>query len=168
MCSHSILRHGFWVSRIVIIVTLASLCLVACASSGVVRSGASAVYSTGLSVTLVSWKDGADLGADRAARGRWLTASVRVDYDGNALAAQVPVSDLKLRWEASDGSKGFSLASWVHDPTPGMGWSAGREALRVKVTNRFTLGFDVPAGTVPVSLDVGDKSLPLIPPEPKE
>lgn len=144
---------------------LAALCLVSCASSGVVRSGSSAVHSTGLSVTLVSWKDGADLGADRAASGRWLAANVRVDYDGNAQAAQVPVSDLRLRWEAPGGSKGFSMAVWVYDPTPGMGWAAGREALRVKVTNRFTLAFDVPDGAVPVELDVGGKPLPLIPPE---
>jgi hypothetical protein len=151
-----------------LVIAFPVLSLAACATPGVVKSGQSAVYSTGLSVTLLSWKDGADLGADRAPKGRWLTADVRVDYDGNAQAAEVPISALKLLWEALDGSKGRSSAFWVYDPTPGAGWSSKQETLRVRMSNRFTLAFDIPAGVIPSAFNVGDTSLLLIvPPVPE-
>lgn len=145
-------------------IILALALTTACASSGSVRSGVSAVYSTGLSVTLVSWRDAADLGPDKPAEGRWLTASVRVDYDGNAQFAEVPAAALKILWEAPDGSKGHSAPLWIYDPTPGVGWSSGGKTLRVRMSNRFTLAFDIPAEAAPHSFEVGEVSYPLNPP----
>ncbi|HRZ89998.1 MAG TPA: hypothetical protein P5117_11015, partial [Spirochaetia bacterium] len=50
-----------------------ALILAACASGGAVKSGLSAVYAPGLTVTLVSWKDGQAEYAGNPASGRWLT-----------------------------------------------------------------------------------------------
>ncbi len=140
------------------------LFLAACASGGSVKSGLSAVYAPGLTVTLVSWKDGLAEYAGGAAQGRWLTADVRVDYDGNAPFAEVPAFALRIRWEAPDGSRSESAPLWVNDPTPGAGGAAKREALRVKLSNRFTLAYDLPAEAVPLSFAIGGKDVPLSPP----
>lgn len=142
------------------------LLLAACVSSGTVKSGLSAGYAPGLTVTLVSWKDGQAEYAGTAPAGRWLTADIRIDYDGNAPFAEVPTYALRVRWEAPDGNRSESAPLLVYDPTPGAGGAAEREALRVKISNRFTLAFDLPADAVPLSFAVGAADLPLLAPSP--
>ena len=142
------------------------LILTACASGGTVKSGLSAKYAPGLTVTLVSWKDGLVSYAGEAPSGRWLTADIRVDYDGNAPFAEVPSFALRVRWEAPDGSRSESAPLWVYDPTPGAGGAAEREALRVRISNRFTLAFDLPVDAVPLSFAVGGTDLSMIPTTP--
>lgn len=117
-------------------------------------------------VTLVSWKDGAYEYAGHPASGRWLTADVRVDYDGNAPFADLPSYALRVRWEGVDGTVGESAAIWVYDPTPGAGGAAEREVLRVKISNRFRLAYDLPQGAVPRAFLVGGSDLSLAPPSP--
>ena len=142
------------------------LLLAACASGGSVRSGLSAEYAPGLKVTLISWKDGLAEYAGTAAQGRWLSADVKVDYDGNAQFAEVPTFALRIRWEGPDGSRSESSPLWVYDPTPGAGGAAKREALRVRISNRFTLAYDLPAEAVPLSFAIGGEDVPLSPPSP--
>lgn len=154
------------VFRRIVLGTLVLILLVSCASRDEVRSGASAVYSTGLSVTLLSWKYGEPLYAGKPPRGRWFIAEIRVDYDGNAPHAEIPTSALKVAWEGPDGSSGEAAPVWVYDPTPGVGGSAKRAALRVRVTNRFTLAFDLPENAAPSSFLVGATTLPLSLPAP--
>jgi len=146
-------------------IILAIALMASCASSGGIRSGVSAVYSTGLSVTLLSWKDGNAQYAGTAAAGRWLTAEVRVAYDGNAQFAEIPASAFRVAWDASDRSSGETRLTWVYDPTPGAGGAAKREALRVRMTNRFTLAFDIPAEAALHSFMVGNAAIPLSLPE---
>lgn len=145
---------------------LAVLALGACATRGVVKSGLSAPYSPGLTLTLLSWRDGEAVYAGHAARGRWLTADVRVDYDGNAQFAELPVPAVRLIWEGPGGARGEATPQWVYDPTPGAGGAAARETLRVRISNRFILAFDLPEAAVPVSIEIGDKTLPLDQPAP--
>ncbi len=145
---------------------LALLCLGSCASRGSVRSGAFCGYAPGLTVTLVSWKDGQAEYSGKPAEGRWLTTDIRVDYDGNSQYAEVPVPAFRVLWVALDGGRGDSAVGWVFDPTPGYGGAEKRAALRVRLTNRFTLAFDLPPEAVPVSLEVGGSSLPLVLPQP--
>lgn len=142
------------------------LILAACASGGAVKSGLSAAYAPGLTVTLVSWKDGQAEYAGNPAAGRWLTADIRIDYDGNAPFAEVPAFALRVRWEAADGSRSESSPLWVYDPTPGAGGAAKRESLRVRISNRFTLAYDLPVDSVPLSFAVGVEDIPLMSPSP--
>ena len=71
------------------------LILASCATGGSVKSGLSALYEPGLTVTLVSWLDGRAEYAGSQAEGRWLTVDLRVDYDGNAPYAEVPAFDFE-------------------------------------------------------------------------
>ena len=112
---------------------------------------------------MVSWKDGVSEYRGNAAEGRWLLAEVRVDYDGNAQYAEIPISDMSVLWEAPDGSKGRTAPVWVHDPTPGAPGADKRDTLRVRMTNRFTLAFDIPSDAVPESFAVKDTELALSP-----
>lgn len=161
-----ILRAAPSVARFSVLAAALALILTACASGGAVKSGLSAVYAPGLTVTLVSWKDGQAEYAGNPATGRWLTADVRIDYDGNAPSAEVPAFALRVRWEAPDGSRSESASLWVYDPTPGAGGAAERDALRVRISNRFILAYDLPADAVPLSFAVGSSDLPLTAPSP--
>ena len=143
-----------------------ALLLAACASGGAVKSGLSAVYAPGLTATLVSWKDGQAEYAGNPASGRWLTVDVRIDYDGNAPSAELPAFALRVRWEAPDGSRSESAPLWVYDPTPGAGGAARRDTLRVRISNRFVLAYNLPADAVPLSFAVGSSDLPLSSPSP--
>lgn len=142
------------------------LLLAACASGGAVKSGLSVKYAPGLTVTLVSWRDGQTEYAGHTAAGRWLAADIRIDYDGNALFAEVPAFALRVRWEAADGSRSESAPLWVYDPTPGAGGAAKRESLRVRISNRFTLAYDLPVDSVPLAFAVGVEDIPLMSPSP--
>ncbi len=160
-----ILRAAPSLARLSVPAVLA-LILAACASGGAVKSGLSAVYAPGLTVTLVSWKDGQAEYAGNPASGRWLTVDARIDYDGNAPFAELPAFALRVRLEASDGSRSESAPLWVYDPTPGAGGAAKRDSLRVRISNRFILAYDLPADAVPLSFAVGSSDLPLTAPSP--
>ena len=167
MRSHRpILRGVSDAARLFVPAAALALILAACASGGAVKSGLSAAYAPGLTVTLVSWKDGQAEYAGNPAAGRWLTADVRIDYDGNAPSAELPAFALRVRWEAPDGSRSESAPLWVYDPTPGAGGAAKRDSLRVRISNRFILAYDLPVDAVPLSFAVGGADLPLTAPSP--